>query len=398
MAGPRQMVSLEEIKDRLLAEIDRVVEHYAPPAAGAYRRGHDYFTLNPGRADRSVGSFVVHLGGPKAGRWADYATDPKGGDLIDLIALSRGCNLKSAVTEARAFLGLDSETPELRRQREEAAARAKVRRAEAEREAAKHLERKRKAAAALWLSGEPKIEGTPVDLYLHGRGIDIAALGHRPGAIRYHAACRYYWTEEWVDPATGEVTQRRMQTTCPAMLCAIVKGSQIIDCHRTYLALGPAGQWVKNKALPLLPKGKWVATDYTGGAVRLSGGLGPRGGRLRLAEAPPGSRVFITEGIENGLSLMALRALAGQEPAFVVAAGMVANLGSVELPDTVAEVVLCADNDTGEQARAQVEKAIAAHAARGRVVRVWRSEIPGEDLNDALLRVLAGGDRREGAA
>jgi len=394
MAEPRQMVSLEEIKDRLLAEIDRVVDQYAPPAAGSYRRGHDYFTLNPGRADRSVGSFVVHLGGPKAGRWADYATDPKGGDLIDLIALSRGCDLKAAVIEARAFLGLDSETPELRRQREEAARAAKLRRARAERDAAAHQERKRKAAAALWLSGEAKIEGTPVDLYLRGRGIDIAALGHRPGAIRYHAACRYIWTEEWVDPATGEVTQRRMEKTLPAMLSQIARRSEIIDCHRTYLAIRPDGSWGKAP----LPDAKKVLTDYTGGSVRLCGGLGPRGGRLRLAEAPQGSRVYITEGIENGLSLMMLRALSGQPPAFVVAAGMVANLAHVELPQTVAEVVLCADNDTGEQARAQVEKAVAAHAAAGRIVRVWRSEIPGEDLNDALLRALAQGETREGAA
>lgn len=388
----RQMVSLDEIKDALLAQIDRVVDRYAPPAPGSYRRGHDYFTLNPGRADRSVGSFVVHVGGAKAGRWVDFATGDKG-DLIDLIALHNGCDLRSAVTEARAFLGLDTETPELRRQREEAVARARARRAQAEKDAARQVERRRKAAEALWLSAEPKIEGTPVDLYLRGRGIQLDALGHRPGAIRYHAACRYLWTEDWTDPETGEVTQRRLERVMPAMLSAIVKGPRIIDCHRTYLAIRPDGTWGKAP----LPDAKKVLTDYTGGAVRLCGGLGPRGGRLRLAEAPAGSRVFIAEGIENGLSLMALRALAGQPPAFVVAAGMVANLAHVELPDTVAEVVICADNDTGEQARAQVEKAVAAHAARGRVVRVWRSEIPGEDLNDALRRVLAG-ERREGAA
>lgn len=393
MGERRQMVSLDEIKDALLAQIDRVADHYAPRAPGAYVRGHDYFTLNPGRADRSVGSFVVHIGGPKAGRWNDFATGQHG-DLIDLIALSRGCDLKAAVIEARAFLGLDTETPELRRQREQAAARARARRAEAERDAARALERRQKAAAALWLSGEAKIEGTPVDLYLRSRGIDLSVLGHRPGAIRWHAACRYHWTEDWTDPETGEVTTRHLQRTLPAMLTAIVRGKRIIDCHRTYLAIGPDGRWGKAP----LPDAKKVLTDYTGGAVRLSGAVGPRGGRLRLAEAPEGARVFISEGIENGLSLMMLRALAGQPPAFVLAAGMVANLAHVELPATVREVVLCADNDTGEQARAQVEKAIAAHAAAGRVVRVWRSEIPGEDLNDALKRVLAQVERREGAA
>jgi hypothetical protein len=395
MAGPRQLVSLEEIKEELIRRIGSVIDRYAPAVQESYTRKGQYFTLNPGRADRSVGSFVVHVSGRKQGRWTDFATG-QSGDLIDLIALRLGCNLKEAVAEARTFLGLETETPEQRQKRLKADEDAKKRRQETEREAAKHLERGRKAAAALWLSGEPKIEGTPVDLYLRGRGIDIAALGHRPGAIRYHAACRYYWTEDWVDPATGEVTQRRMQRPMPAMLTAMVRGAEIVDCHRTFLAIRPDGSWGK-APVPDAKKGM-KDCNYMGGSARLCGAPGPRGGRLRLAGAPPGARVFIAEGIENALSLMMLRALAVQPPAFVVAAGMVANLAHVALPDTVAEVVLCADNDADPQAREQLETAVEAHAALGRVVRVWRSEIPGEDLNDALQRVLAGGDRREGAA
>jgi hypothetical protein len=33
-------------------------------------------------------------------------------------------------------------------------------------------------------------------------------------------------------------------------------------------------------------------------------------------------------------------------------------------------------------------EAVQAHATAGRTVRVWQSPVPGEDLNDALLREM----------
>lgn len=390
MSAPqRQMVTLDEIKDSLLAQLDRVIDRYGRPGQGSYVKNGKHYLLNPGRPDRSVGSFCIRLTGPDRGRWSEYAGHSKSsGDLLDLIALSCGLSLTDAIKEARAFLGLDHETPELKRKREAAAAAARQRRIADEADRATEADRARKRAEGLWLSGQVKLEGTPVAAYLAGRCIDLAALHHKPGAIRYHPECRYYWTEDWTDPDTGEITKKLVYKPMPAMISAIVKGSKIIDCHRTYLARGPDG-WTKAD----LPDAKKVFADYTGGAVRLCGAMGPRGGRLRLNEAPQGARVYITEGIENGLSIMAIRALLGQPPAFVVAAGMIWNLGKVELPANVAEVVLCADNDTGPNARQALDMAVAAHAAKGRQVRVWRSDVPGEDLNDALKRAL-----QEGAA
>jgi hypothetical protein len=139
-----------------------------------------------------------------------------------------------------------------------------------------------------------------------------------------------------------------------------------------------------------------VFTDYTGGAVRLCGALGPRGGQMKLNDAPQASRVFVAEGIENALSLITLRQLRGQPPAFVVAAGAIWNMAEIQLPATIGSVTLCADNDSGEQAQAQLAKAIKFHADKGRSVQVWRSPIPGEDLNDALKRAMA--EQKEGAA
>ncbi|MCB1349833.1 MAG: hypothetical protein KDK11_14790, partial [Maritimibacter sp.] len=129
----RATYSIDEIKDMLLARIGEVAQHYAPPAKGSHTTYGKYFTLNPGRADRSVGSFWVQMTGAKAGKWRDHATGDFG-DVLDLIGLSLGITDPAAqLKEARAFLGLATLGPDERRARERAAARARAQRAEAER-------------------------------------------------------------------------------------------------------------------------------------------------------------------------------------------------------------------------------------------------------------------------
>jgi hypothetical protein len=383
MAEPRpHTVSIEAIKQGLIDRIEDVVARCCPPAPGSYRKGELYFTLNPGRADRSVGSFVVHMHGPRAGQWHDYAMSGREahGDLIDLIGISLGLNAADAIREARAWLGLENDTPDMRRAREAGAIRAAERRRAQEADRKRQAEKRRKWAEGLWLSGQEGIRGTPVEAYLRGRGIDLAALGRQPRAIRFHPACGYAEEVEVMDEATGEISVRRVRRDMPAMVSAIVNGAgQIVACHRTYLAEGPQG-WTKAP----LPDAKKVLGDYRGASVRLSSGIGPRGGKAaRLAECPPGTRVYIAEGIETALSALILK-----PEARVLAAVALANMAAVDLPANVAEVVLIDDADEHEQAQAAFQAAVQAHAAKGRLVRVWRSDVPGEDLNDVLRRRL----------
>lgn len=387
--GDRQSLSIDEIKDRLLSQIEAVVARYAPPAEGSYRKGPLYATLNPGRADRSVGSFFVHMSGPKAGRWNDYAMSgaEAAGDVIDLIRISCGfATMADALKEARAFLGLEHESPELRRARDEAAARAKARREEQARQAAEARAKHAAWAKGLYLACRDDILATPVAAYLRGRGIDLARMDRVPHALRFHARCLYRAEVERIDPDTGEVVREAFRRELPAMVAAIVNGrGEIIAAHRTYLERQGDGRWTKAN----LPDAKKVLGDYAGGSIRLSSGIGPRGGKgARLSDCPPRTRVYIAEGIETALSVMVVK-----PEARVLAAVSLSNMAKVELPANVAEVVLLSDGDDHPQALAAFEAAVKAHAAKGRVVRVWRSPVPGEDFNDALQRAL-----REGQA
>lgn len=389
----RQAVSIDTIKDRLLAQLDGVIDRYTHRSHDSYRdhQGREW-RLNPGRPDRHVGSFHIATRGPKAGMWFDHATG-EGGDVIDLIRLSLSLNLKGALAEARAFLGLATESPELRRAREQAAAAARARRQAAEQAEAARLLKRQKAAQALWLSAQERIAGTPVEAYLRGRGIDLSALGRQPRALRYHPACAFHGQEtvEEIDAETGEVrpvTRNLPPVPLPAMLAAITdaRGAHVAT-HRTYLGIAPDGVWRKVRGAAA----KKVLGSFAGAAIRLWSGAGPKGGKgPPLSHCPPGTRLYIAEGIETALSVVVLR-----PEARVLAAVSLSNMGGLALPANVAEVVLVADGDEGAEAQAALARAVAAHARAGRLVRLVAAP-PGQDLNDRLQAAQAQG--MEGAA
>ena len=364
----RQNYTIEEIKDLLLGQIDQVVAQYAPEAPGAHHDGQRYFTLNPGRPDKSVGSFWIYTSGPKAGFWEDRATGDHGG-LLDLIMLNQGCSFVDALKLARRDLGLEHEDPQTRAARAEAVKRQQALRREAKANARIDRERVARSARALWLSAQEKIAGTPVEFYLRGaRGIDLAQLGRQPRSLRYAPECFYKHT----DPKTGEITQTKL----PAMLGLITDArGQACGCHRTYLRLGDDGKWDKAP----VPAPKKVYGTFAGASIHIWSGTGPRGGKgAPLSTCPPDSRIYIAEGIEDALSCVMVL-----PEARVVAAISLGNLGGVVLPENVAEVTLIADQDDGPEARAQLVRAIGAHQRAGRRTFVWQNSDGGKDLNDA---------------
>ncbi len=66
------------------------------------REGHEWVALNPTRHDKSLGSFRINL---RTGKWADFATGDRGGDLIALWAYIKDIGQYEAMQEIKALLG-----------------------------------------------------------------------------------------------------------------------------------------------------------------------------------------------------------------------------------------------------------------------------------------------------
>ena len=68
------------------------------------REGRDYVARNPRRHDHTLGSFKINL---TTGRWADFAIDARGGDVISLAAYLADVSQVEAARGLAHMLGLD---------------------------------------------------------------------------------------------------------------------------------------------------------------------------------------------------------------------------------------------------------------------------------------------------
>ena len=69
---------------------------------GGRTEGAEYVARNPTRHDRRLGSFKINL---RTGRWADFATGDKGGDVVSLIAYLTGTGQGEAARRLATMLG-----------------------------------------------------------------------------------------------------------------------------------------------------------------------------------------------------------------------------------------------------------------------------------------------------
>ena len=93
------------IKRMLADRAQAVAEHLLP--AGKKESQEWRVGSTDGDKGKSLG---VHLIGPKAGIWTDFATG-EGGDLLDLWCATRGLDLSRALDEARQWLGVERPEP-----------------------------------------------------------------------------------------------------------------------------------------------------------------------------------------------------------------------------------------------------------------------------------------------
>lgn len=324
----RRLHDIRTIIDALNAQIEPLCRELLP---GGKRDGNEWragdLTGTPGQ---SVG---VCLSGSRVGVWCEFHGGTAKGDALDLVAQCRfGGDKSEALRWARAWLGMGDDGRPFREQRAHVPA-PKPRMAELDNEG--RLLKARK----IWLDAVP-IEGTPAEAYLTNRGIDLARLGRAPRALRFAARC---WNAE-------------VNAELPAMVAAINRRGAHVATHRTWLAQHD-GRWGKAP----LRAAKKVLGSFQGGAIACWRGASNR----PLAEAPADDQVAICEGIEDALTL------ALHDPSLrVLAAISLSNLGNVQLPAQLSDVILAFDRD-GENpaARAGRERAVRQYLEQGRAVR-----------------------------
>jgi hypothetical protein len=103
MRSVRSRIRYDVIGSAALRSLPLIVLRWLPDGR---REGHEWVSRNPTRADQHLGSFKVNL---RSGKWADFATGDKGGDVISLAAYLYGLTQPLAARKISEMLGLMSE-------------------------------------------------------------------------------------------------------------------------------------------------------------------------------------------------------------------------------------------------------------------------------------------------
>ena len=98
--APRR-IAFRRIADAALARAPEIVGRWLPDGR---REGSEWVAKNPTRADHRPGSFKVNL---RTGRWGDFATDDKGGDLVALAAFVFRLDMGEAARRVAEMVGID---------------------------------------------------------------------------------------------------------------------------------------------------------------------------------------------------------------------------------------------------------------------------------------------------
>lgn len=97
---PGRKIAFSRIADEALARASLIVPRWCPEGK---REAGEWVARNPRRADRKPGSFKVNLA---TGKWGDWSTGDKGGDLVSLAAYLFGLNQAEAAKRVADMLGI----------------------------------------------------------------------------------------------------------------------------------------------------------------------------------------------------------------------------------------------------------------------------------------------------
>ncbi|KEZ00639.1 hypothetical protein AI27_05635 [Sphingomonas sp. BHC-A] len=358
---------VDEVRRRMNARAAEFAKRLLP---NGRKSGNFWETSNI--RDEKTGSYSlkVYLSGGKQGSWSDFglARGQAGasGDILSLyVDREWKGDFAKGFAEAKRLVGVEhmNDADFARSQAESDRLRQEAEIAEAE-----AREVKRTSARRLW-NGSARIAGpdgrTPALDYLEGRAINLAQLGRAPGSLRFNPSV---WCVE--------VAERdgRAHAKIPAMIaCVMGLDGELRGVHRTYLdvSAGKGGPVTKAR----LNDAKLTLGPSLGGHIPLWKGEH----RHPLRNIPPGTDVYMSEGIEDGLSIAMVR------PSLRVIAGVsLGKMGAVELPSQMGALVIIGQNDMKPEPIEALERAIAEQQNKGRTVRTIYPPQQFKDFNDML--------------
>ncbi len=95
-----QRLDFDAINRAALGSLPALLRRWLPDGR---LMGREYTARNPTRADRRPGSFKVNV---STGKWADFARDAKGGDVVSLAAYLSGTGQAEAARALADMLGV----------------------------------------------------------------------------------------------------------------------------------------------------------------------------------------------------------------------------------------------------------------------------------------------------
>lgn len=99
MIAPRP-INFDKINQAALGSLFEILQRWLPDGRC---EGREFVARNPTRSDHRLGSFKINL---DTGRWADFATGDRGGDVVSLAAYLSHTSQAEAARNVAAMLGM----------------------------------------------------------------------------------------------------------------------------------------------------------------------------------------------------------------------------------------------------------------------------------------------------
>lgn len=97
----QRRIAFRRIADAALGRVDAIVRRWLPDGRC---EGTEWVARNPARDDRRRGSFKVSR---TTGKWGDFATGDRGGDLVSLAAYLFKLSQADAALKVADMIGVD---------------------------------------------------------------------------------------------------------------------------------------------------------------------------------------------------------------------------------------------------------------------------------------------------